>query len=155
MRHEYYKITRDIFQGLKTTVRFILVIVLPMLDIGCENKLVDSSKAETVSATIDLQFGFAGHWVEISINSEERYDARLSREVPFTGPEASFTFDVVRGLTTLIVRWQSLDPGDSVPPIEGDTAIFALGDSEAYYIGLGIVDDSLHITVQDTPFLYL
>ena len=87
MRHEYYKITRDIFQSLKTIVRFILVVVLPILHIGCENKIVDS-KEQTVSATIDLQFGFAGHWVEISINSEERYDARLSREVPFTGPEA-------------------------------------------------------------------
>ncbi|MCH7973930.1 MAG: hypothetical protein IH949_08600 [Bacteroidetes bacterium] len=137
--------------------------LLGMLLISCSDEItifqdvpvsdeITQSQADSVNVQIDLQFGFDDKWVWIYINDEIKFMALLSKSVPFSGAQAIFTSNVLRGTNKLDVRWRSLSGQFTLFKALKD---FKIGDAEKYYIGLRIYNDTLNVVVQDSTFGYL
>ena len=128
----------------------IILLVAACL-ISCDNDLAAPDETATVEATIDLQVGFGGTTVAVRINSEERFSAVLSDMVPLSGPQARFTTGLRRSANQLEVQWHSV----GAPGMQIESRIVTPGDRKQLHLGLGIIADTLSVTVQENPFGYL
>jgi len=135
-----------------------LLLILILISAGCEKESgnpvsqTEEPNAKLVAAQIDLQFGFAGKFVNIKFNGQEYFQAYLESIAPFAGPEAKFSTFLPRGKNIIYINGRYLENWDKT--FEFCTN-FELGDKTKYYIGAVMGKDSIQIQAQDRPFDYL
>ncbi len=128
------------------------VLLLGVLVAGC-GSVIDADAQENLVATeVHLQQGFEGHWVSVELNGDVHFQARLDSAAPLAGPLAVFNLDVPQGTHQLLIRWVPID-GDRQACIS--SVNIKLDQTEYYYLGLTASKNSLHIAVQESPFLYV
>jgi hypothetical protein len=111
-----------------------------------------TSNGDFSEAQFDIQQECNGKYILIQLNEKNILESFLSDHVPLEGPLASFNIDIEKGLNRISVKWHSLN---SSYIIYEDSADIFIGEFEKYYIGIDTPQDSLVITVQSQPFLYI
>ena len=126
--------------------------MIALLLSGCTEEKIVSPEAELVKTRVDLQQGFEGKWVQVQFNGEHCFQAGISTMVSLSGPLAHFTTYLTRGTNRLSVTCRPLDfQGETFT----DSSDVEIGDSEEYFIGIRVWNDTLHVQVQDSTFLYI
>ena len=131
----------------------LLFIILCFFPVQCSSDRDDSitgDEAGLVKVTIDMQSDFKGS-VRIKINNMVYFSSILSGELPFAGPQASFTTYLSRGTHTMEVRYYGKSGTENKKIIS-----FELHNAEEYYVGLRTdQEEELLLTVQEKPFGYV
>ena len=112
---------------------------------------IDETNGKLVAAQIDLQFGFAGKFVNIKFNSQDYFQAYLEMVSPFAGPEAKFSTFLPRGKNMVNINGRYLENWDRTFEFSTD---YELGYKTKYFIGAVMGKDSIHVEIQDRPFGY-
>ena len=99
---------------------------------------------------INLRFqsGFFGQ-VTIWVNDEQVYNAVVSGQQPFAGPQSQFTLSMTQGTADIKVSW-----GSSGAQLTDDSSV-QIGSSHEYFLGIKIVDDAVSLKIQTSEYLYL
>lgn len=104
-----------------------------------------------VTVQVDLQFGLAGNQVALRFNGEESVRMILSDAAPFSGPLATFDVALPRGENHLNAVWHIAGAG----PLLEENRLITLGDAPHYYLGIGVTNGKLVLSIQEEPFGYL
>ena len=113
---------------------------------ACSDRALNEE--ESVLTEVHLQSGFFEQ-VTIWVNDEQVYNAVVSGQQPFAGPQSQFTLSMSRGIATVKVLW-----GSSGAQLTDDSSV-QIGSSHEYFLGINIVDDALSLKIQTSEFLYL
>lgn len=131
------------------------VFFLPVLAfaLGCneESQIADNTGSVTTQAP--LQYGFEGRSVAIEFNGTKCFEAPLSDGVPLSGPLAIFETRLPRGTNKLKASWKLVS--DPLSGSHQDSTTFVLGNEDKYFLGIGLVNDSLRVTVSNSGFDYI
>ncbi len=135
----------------------LLLILLTLIIAGCEKEYgnplsqTEQINDKLVAAQIDLQFGFAGKFVNIKFNGQDYFQAYLENVAPLAGPEAKFSTFLPHGKNVINIEGRYLDKRDKIFDISTD---FELNENEINYIGIVMDGNSIHVQVQNHLFGY-
>ena len=124
------------------TLIFFSIIMLT----ACSDRTLNEE--DGVLTEVHLQSGFFGQ-VTIWVNDEQIYNAMVSGQQPFSGPQDQFTLSMTRGIATVKVSW-----GTSGAQLTDESSV-QVGSSHEYFLGINIVDDAVSLKIQTSEFLYL
>jgi len=123
-----------------------LIFFSIMMLTACSDRTLNEE--DSVLTEVHLQSGFFGQ-VTIWVNDEQVYNAVVSGQQPFAGPQSQFTLSMTRGTVDIKVSW-----GSSGAQLTDESSV-QLGSSHEYFLGINIVDDALSLKIQTSVFLYL
>jgi len=131
------------------------VFLLPVLAfaLGCNEESQIADNTGLVATQAHLQYGFEGRSIAIEFNGTKCFDARLSDSVPLSGPLAIFETRLPRGTNKLKASWKLVS--DPLASSHQDSTSFVLGNEDKYFLGIGLVNDSLRVTISNSGFLYI
>lgn len=128
------------------------VLLLGLFIAGCDNIVGVDSQAQLATAEVHLQDGFQRHYVTVVCDSEVNSEAVLTYEAPLTGPLATFRLDVPGGAHELQVCWVPFNGNHDVGVSAVDVDLERAG---TYQVNLSLSGDSVRVSVQANPLMYM